>query len=252
MAAAKIEPVRPEARRGLTLVEAANKLGGIGAERSRSSPAAIELGDRIRSARQFRQWTQAELAARAGLAQGDLSNIERGKGVDGPSVSTIRAIALALEIELPIGSPHSEPVIVEGARSDVTHSSGDYTTFAPLLTLGEWEHMRDYARAKVKLSESLVSHGGGCMILQVGSSGGISTVRSADEVVVVAPLRGAGTFRFHKAMHRKQGGALIPGIAVGILGREGSVDITPEPGGSMAVMMIAAAALLRTKEAENC
>ena len=62
------------------------------------------LYKQIRSARKRMKLTQVELAKKAGIAQGDLSNIERGQ-VDA-RMSTLIRLAMALELDL-IAVPRS-------------------------------------------------------------------------------------------------------------------------------------------------
>ena len=62
----------------------------------------LELGAAIRRARDGVQMTQKELAEFAGLAQPDVSAIENGTGLQGPTVSTLVRIARALGCDLDI------------------------------------------------------------------------------------------------------------------------------------------------------
>lgn len=56
------------------------------------------VGERIRSARQERGWTQAELAERAGLSVNYVARLERGEL--GPSLFVAHRIAEALRVSL--------------------------------------------------------------------------------------------------------------------------------------------------------
>jgi transcriptional regulator with XRE-family HTH domain len=56
------------------------------------------IGDRIRAIREEKQICQVDLAVRAGLLRGYLSDIENGKSV--PDVGTLDRIAAALEVPL--------------------------------------------------------------------------------------------------------------------------------------------------------
>jgi transcriptional regulator with XRE-family HTH domain len=58
--------------------------------------AALEIGQLVRRARAGTGMTQIDLAKAAGLTQGALSDIERGKGKDGPSYRILRALWRAL------------------------------------------------------------------------------------------------------------------------------------------------------------
>lgn len=64
--------------------------------------AAIEIGLELKRARERKGLTQVELAAATGIAQGAVSDIERGKGKDGPSYRVISDIARALDAEIAI------------------------------------------------------------------------------------------------------------------------------------------------------
>ena len=56
------------------------------------------IGDRIRAIREEKQICQVDLAVRAGLLRGYLSDIENGKSV--PNLATLERIAAALEVPL--------------------------------------------------------------------------------------------------------------------------------------------------------
>lgn len=58
-----------------------------------------ELGRAIHAIRHRRGWTQAEVAAKAGVQQSVVSLVERGH-IDGMSVRSLRAICAALEVRL--------------------------------------------------------------------------------------------------------------------------------------------------------
>lgn len=59
-------------------------------------PTAIEIGLELRRARQQAGLTQSQVAELAGMTQSALSDIENGKGTDGPNYRTIRDIAAAI------------------------------------------------------------------------------------------------------------------------------------------------------------
>ena len=59
----------------------------------------LELGDRIRSARQQAKLTQADLSKRAGIARDTLSRLERGEPVDTPTLMRVLS-ALGHRLEL--------------------------------------------------------------------------------------------------------------------------------------------------------
>lgn len=82
--------------------------------RSQHEKEYTELGLRVRSLRQSRRWTQAELAEYAGLSPSYLAEVERGGR--NPSVETILNIAAALDVSagyLVDGLRHEPPAGME-------------------------------------------------------------------------------------------------------------------------------------------
>jgi transcriptional regulator with XRE-family HTH domain len=73
----------------------------------RDSPKG--LLEALRTARNAKHWTQAELAGRLGLHQRQISDLERGT-VD-PRLSTVRNVARALNLELTLVPHHLIPVV---------------------------------------------------------------------------------------------------------------------------------------------
>jgi transcriptional regulator with XRE-family HTH domain len=63
----------------------------------RLQPAAMPTSAQIRAARGLLGWSQAELAARAGLSARTIERAERGEGMPRVTVSTLEAITRALE-----------------------------------------------------------------------------------------------------------------------------------------------------------
>jgi transcriptional regulator with XRE-family HTH domain len=59
----------------------------------------LELGERVRSARQEAKLTQADLSKRAGIARDTLSRLERGEPVDTPTLTRVLS-ALGYRMEL--------------------------------------------------------------------------------------------------------------------------------------------------------
>jgi len=68
----------------------------------------VRLGERLKTARWLRGWTQEQLAAKAGLTYRHLQEIERGKV--NPTMRTLRELAQV------VGRSVSELVDVERAR----------------------------------------------------------------------------------------------------------------------------------------
>jgi transcriptional regulator with XRE-family HTH domain len=92
----------------MAVVEDAVPFEALSTQHDLAPSHVVAIGERIRSARRDR-YTQGELAARAGVSTGLVSQIERGKG--NPSLETIVRLATALEIPLadffegPTGTP---------------------------------------------------------------------------------------------------------------------------------------------------
>jgi ribosome-binding protein aMBF1 (putative translation factor) len=62
----------------------------------------LEVGRTIRHARKLADLTQTELAARAGIDQGDLSRLETGQGVRGATIGIVERVVQALGREVVI------------------------------------------------------------------------------------------------------------------------------------------------------
>ena len=78
-------------------------------------PAGEDVGRRIRRRRKSLELSQVELAQRANINQGFLSEIERGQR--SPSEATLRALAVALDLPLSVligeGAEHDAPQPLE-------------------------------------------------------------------------------------------------------------------------------------------
>lgn len=80
----------------------------------------MTIGEKIARLRREREWTQKELASRAGITQNQVSRIEKGKTQ--PRRSTIETVAEALEVD-PEDLEHSpvfeeDNAIVKMAKED--------------------------------------------------------------------------------------------------------------------------------------
>jgi transcriptional regulator with XRE-family HTH domain len=60
-------------------------------------PIVVYIGEQLRNARTRRLLTQEELAAKAGVSQSTIANIERNNAE--PQFRTIRKLAKALDVE---------------------------------------------------------------------------------------------------------------------------------------------------------
>ncbi|MCG2841211.1 helix-turn-helix domain-containing protein [Sandaracinobacter sp. RS1-74] len=72
-------------------------------------PVALEIGVQIKQARIRAGLTQKQLAEASGIPQGAISDIERGKGKDGPSYRTVKALADAAGADLALNPRDGEP-----------------------------------------------------------------------------------------------------------------------------------------------
>ncbi|CAE6818810.1 hypothetical protein R69746_05958 [Paraburkholderia aspalathi] len=63
----------------------------------------VRFGRMMRQAREEQGLTQAELAARLELSQSEVSRLEKGEGVNGPTFERIVAFAHALGLQLVVG-----------------------------------------------------------------------------------------------------------------------------------------------------
>ena len=145
--AARVGRVRSDAPRGQSLVEALQGLGATELGGRSFDIAAIELGERIRNGRLRVGMTQAELAARVGCKQADISKIENGKGRDGPTYRRLRSFSDVLGVELGIGdrTVGGDVEVVTKTKDCVVHAKAPYSQYAPLLSRGQWASLREYA-----------------------------------------------------------------------------------------------------------
>jgi transcriptional regulator with XRE-family HTH domain len=67
---------------------------------------ALAMGRTIRRERQLASLTQTELAAMAGIDQGDLSRLETGQGVRGASIGFVERVAHAMGLDVTIQFVH--------------------------------------------------------------------------------------------------------------------------------------------------
>lgn len=80
----------------------------------------VRFGQMMRAARENQDLTQTQLADRLGIGQSEVSRLEKGEGVNGPTFERIVAFAHALGLKLVVG--FSEEPDVSDAPS--TESSG--------------------------------------------------------------------------------------------------------------------------------
>jgi transcriptional regulator with XRE-family HTH domain len=234
---------------GETLVEAAQRLGGIGAAGHRASPASVRTGQLIRSERQARGLTQQQLAGLAGLAQSDISKIERGGGSDGPSVRVVEQIAAALGISIPIGPASAEPVIIEGDE-DVCASSVAFRDIVPLISSDDLEAMRTHVSAFLraeKINKHALKEFSQCKILRVDHHGRGHKLRTVTGPVVIATFSGHAKYHTPDPTFREN---LVIGIGkepVSILGVGQVISVEAAFGDDASVVIMPAGALLASK-----
>lgn len=100
-----------------------------------TEPADPAVGPRIRRAREERGLTVRDLAARAGLSAGLISQVERG--LTDPSLQTLRAVAKVLNTPLfdlfSDADPDDVAIIRAGARMAIRspHGELEYTRLSP-------------------------------------------------------------------------------------------------------------------------
>jgi transcriptional regulator with XRE-family HTH domain len=236
-----VASARSGAKRGLDLISSAKKLGGVGSSRDRVDARAIEIGERIRAARLARGWTQSRLAKRVGCAQGDLSELERGRlGPQGPSYRSLTSIADALSIALPI-SPRSggAPLVQADTVGDVRQAMADVCMVHALWTDEEWKNLRQYAASNFDLKAVVETNlSQYCTVFTLGSHASLRNLRSS-EPLLVALVRGDGRFKFHRVKHHRQPrvNASMTG-AVAILDLNGSMEVSAEGQTGLTMMMM--------------
>jgi transcriptional regulator with XRE-family HTH domain len=69
----------------------------------------VRFGRMMRGARESQGLTQAELASRLDISQSEISRLEKGEGVNGPTFERIVAFAHALGLQLVVGFADEQP-----------------------------------------------------------------------------------------------------------------------------------------------
>jgi transcriptional regulator with XRE-family HTH domain len=220
---------------------------------------ALEIGERIRHARQVRGLSQAELAKRVGCQQADLSDIERGKGSDGPRYATLKRLAEALGVSLPI-NPGGVSIVekslfddlitvvlvgVGGTGSSVLKKMGNIADFEPLFSDEEWSVLRRDAHVRTVDDESAQLAGGRCFLLRV-DPGVKARIHADASPFLVAEVRGGGTYHVKRAVSRwtRHQGRNRRSPAIAILGADSQMEVSANPDESLTLMMMPPAALL--------
>jgi transcriptional regulator with XRE-family HTH domain len=192
---------------GDTLVQAAERLGGLGARARRTPASAIAVGDEIRRERLARGLTQTQLAALSNMAQADISTIERGGGPDGPSLRLVGQIAEALDTTFPIGpvaARWKKSVLIEGA--EICESYLRFRDIVPLIPTDGIKAMKNHLRTLFIADKGVVGAPSltNCTLVRIGHHGTQkATVHSNAEPVFIAtvggrPKYGKGTLKIQR------------------------------------------------------
>lgn len=219
--------------------------------------AALEIGEQIRAARQAAGLTQAELARRVGCHQGDLSDIERGKGRGGPRYGTLKLIATALGVPLPIypAEPHDPELLTVKSIGDsdrVSCSRSSYAKVYPLLSDDEWAGLNERVMATLEgKSDTHVSWLGNvyedCVLVNIGPSAKAS-IRSGGDYAVVTRIRGGARIHIRNAVHRFT--KVSPGDPVAILDGNSEFEVSTRADESVVFMVVPAGVLKAQAEAD--
>jgi transcriptional regulator with XRE-family HTH domain len=238
---------RGGAKRGLDLITAARKVGGVGPREERTDARAIEIGERIRAMRVAKGWTQSVLARKVGWAQGDLSELERGRfGPQGPSYRTLANIADALGIELLIRPDHYLlPLMETESMGEVREANADYCTAHALWTKSKWGDLCDYARNHLAAArsspivdfEEIASRT--CKLFTLGSSGRLK-IPLTRAPLVMAVMKGGGYWWIYSVARHAPTRQEITDGTFTMLNLEESVEIEPSGADGLTMMVMPA------------
>ena len=247
--------MRSDAPRGQSLVEALQGLGATELGGRSFDIAAIELGERIRNGRLRVGMTQAELAARVGCKQADISKIENGKGRDGPTYRRLRSFSDVLGVELGIGdrTVGGDVEVVTKTKDCVVHAKAPYSQYAPLLSRGQWASLREYAFKRAPAADADGAWDFCTLVSLEPTTRATLRLHDVKGALILALIRGTGTVQVHNGHHRQRRlGPVCAGAAVGVLKAGTAVEVASDDE-SLSVMMVPAAVLLdQTAAAEEC
>lgn len=228
---AGVARARPGARHPVGYAEGLKALGLTSFGGEPLDLPAVQIGGRIRQARQMRGLSQADLALSIGCRQADLSNIELGKGRDGPTYRTLRALAEALNIELPINPVReADSLLVEIAElGEVSQSQTSFQTCRTLLTRGEWKDLWTTVHLDL-IGQVPDRHGigpvsqreGVCRLVHIEPDSK-ARIRFASNGTVVARVKGEGQLKVKAAVKRY--GVKSGNPAVAILDANSEVEV---------------------------
>lgn len=205
---------------------------------------ALEIGETIRLARQSRGLTQRALAERLGCKQSEISDIERGRGHDGPRYATLKRIAEALAVALPV-NPGGEPLaaLPDAAQGDsptvlaieaeaddqVTSSSGAFHNYVSLFSKSELTALRNHVRSGLKSFKTFRDE---CHVVTF-EPGASARIHGAANELLVARIKGGGDYRAVRAISRYRPGrkAGHKDPAVALLGSSSELEVTADSDG---------------------
>lgn len=239
-----VSRVRPDAPRLMGFAESLKTLGVTELAGEAVDMAALEVGEQIREARQGRGLSQSQLAAMVGCKQGDLSNIERGKGKDGPSYRTLRNLAVALGVELPINRRvnYDGSVIVHASGATcVSESATSFDVLAPLFTREHWHGVCNTISGVIMASDA-PAHSDTCYLISVEAGAKVLLRAGSAGTIVSAVRRAGGSVHTHRARHRFRNPE--PGEPLAILEEYGEVEIQTADEDGMTLMMYPAQAVM--------
>lgn len=248
--AAPVTRARPGAAPPPTLIEALQRAGVDSFAGEPENLAALEIGERIRAARQAAGLTQDELAARTGCKQGDLSNIERGKGRDGPSYRTLQTIATALQVDLPVYALSVlTPKLMFEPDIDLERISYRIADLDVLQSLfshvemdGLWERMQ-VSLAKLKSIRGQAwrpSLYRACHLVQIAPGSTVQFSYDAD-LSMLCKVRGSGTVEVRRPLARYPDNG--PGPALAALDQESQAEIRTSAKEGLTLVMLPSSVL---------
>ncbi|MGI4813331.1 MAG: helix-turn-helix domain-containing protein [Janthinobacterium lividum] len=101
----------------------------------------VRFGRMVRAARESKALTQAALAAKLAISQSEISRLEKGEGVMGPSLDRIVAVAHALDLQLVVG-------FMEPTATARRPERGTRSTFDPPEAIVQFARIKRQRRAQ--------------------------------------------------------------------------------------------------------
>lgn len=213
---------------------------------------ALEIGETIRTARQARGLTQKALAGRLDCQQSEISDIERGRGSDGPRYATLKRIAEALDVSLPV-NPDGEPLpgpadetnndgptvlaIETEAGEPVARSSGAFESYVSLFSSSELTALRKrFDRIKNPSFKPLRDL---CYVVTL-EPGASARIHGATNEMLVAEIKGGGDYHTIKAISRypRRGRYAAGDPSVALLGSSSELEVTADADAGLTLMMM--------------